>query len=323
MPHQRMPDPPTSMRRWHTDSVPDSQRLAYWVDVITDGFLAMEADSPLRKGFAGELCSARLGGVGLNWVAGSVQDVYRTGRGIARSSVNYHYLLGDLVHPWTAGQDGRQVSLLPGDFLLIDSRRPYEFHFPAGPATVSVELPLDWLAGWVAQPEAQGGRHFSAAAGWAGVLARYAAQLRPEFAANCPVPAELITDQLGSLLALACNPPGDAGRSDSHASLRRRVQAQLLERLHEPGLTALAVAQSLGVSVRSLHRAMAAGNQTFADHLCAARMAAARRMLQSRQFDRLTTAEIGRRVGLSEPSHFVRQFRRAYGSTPAHWRRLR
>lgn len=316
------PQPP-QMHHWHTNVVPSAQRLAYWVDAISDGFLAMDADSPLREGFTGELCSARLGGIGLNWVSASPQDVYRTARGIARSPVNYHYLLGDLAHAWWAEQDGRRVGLQPGDFLLIDSRRRYEFHFPLGPATVSLELPLEWVARWVAQPEAQGARHFSVAGGWAGVLARYAAQWRPEFASACPLPAELVTDHLGSLLTLACGQPADDGRSGATASLRKQVHARLLERMHESGLTAAAVAQSLDISVRSLHRALAAAGETFADRLFEARMTAARRMLRSRQFDRLTTAEIGRRVGLADPSHFIRTFRRACGATPAQWRRMR
>jgi AraC-like DNA-binding protein len=34
-------------------------------------------------------------------------------------------------------------------------------------------------------------------------------------------------------------------------------------------------------------------------------------------------AELGRRSGYADPSHFVRKFRLAWGMTPARWRRHR
>jgi AraC family transcriptional regulator, positive regulator of tynA and feaB len=46
-------------------------------------------------------------------------------------------------------------------------------------------------------------------------------------------------------------------------------------------------------------------------------------LLQDSRFDRLTVAEVGRRVGLLDASHFVRVFRRNVGSTPAVWRQGR
>jgi len=56
--------------------------------------------------------------------------------------------------------------------------------------------------------------------------------------------------------------------------------------------------------------------QTFADRLMQHRIRRARRMLESPAFDRVTTAEIGRRVGLLDPSHFIRVCRRLSGCTP-------
>ena len=116
-------------------------------------------------------------------------------------------------------------------------------------------------------------------------------------------------------MALACGetPEPTAARS----GLAQRIDAQLRERLAEPGLTAADVAAPLGVSVRSLHRALAANGQTFARQLMALCMAHAQRMLQSPALRRVTTAEIRRRVGLLDPSHFVRLCRQWLGETPA------
>ena len=300
--------------------MPPAQRLDYWVSAISEGFLAMDATSPVRQAFRGELVSAPLGPIGVNRVVGDAQQVWRTSRSIARSRENFCYLLGNLDSSWRVEQDGRQAALAPGDFTLVDSRRPYHFDFPEGPSTVSLELPLDWVALWLGEPESHVARAFRAdEPGWGAALAAFARPWQPMMACAPPLPAHLLTDQLGGLLALACGIHPEATTTTS--GLAARIGAQLRERLSEPGLTAADVAAALGVSVRSLHRAMAANGQTFARQLIAARMDRAHAMLVSPALSRLTTAEIGRRVGLLDPSHFVRLCRKWLGDTPAALRR--
>lgn len=302
--------------RWSTDDVAPAQRLEYWVDAISEGFLAMDATSPVRQGFHGELVSSSLGPIGVNRVTGDAQQVWRTLRGIARNHDNFCYLLGNLGSPWRVEQDGRQALLAAGDFTLVDSRRPYHFDFPEGPSTISLELPLEWVARWLAEPETHVARAFrTSEPGWGCALAAFARPWEPKIACAPPLPVNLLTDQLGSLLSLAC---GETTVATNHMpGLAERVALQLRQRLAEPGLTATDVATSLGVSVRTLHRAMAADGQTFANQLMAERMAQAKRMLQSPAMRRLTTAEVGRRVGLLDPSHFVRLCRQHLGNTPA------
>ncbi len=308
-------------RRWSTDAVPAEQRLDYWVGAITEGFLAMDA-SGSRRDFHGELRSAPLGRVGVNWVQAAPQQVWRTPRGIARSGgEQFFYLLGNMEAPWMVAQDGREAWMQPGEFVLVDSRRPYRFGFDHGPSTVSLELPLDWVTRWVAEPEVHTARPFrQASPGWASALAAFAREWRPEMASAPPLPPGLMEDQLGALLSLVCSPlvhPHEA----SPEALVNRVRALLRERLCEPGLTATDVAACLGCSVRSLHRAMARSGTTFAQALMAERMATARQMLANPALRQVSAAEIGRRVGLLDPSHFSRACRRMLGNTPSTLRR--
>jgi AraC-like DNA-binding protein len=46
-------------------------------------------------------------------------------------------------------------------------------------------------------------------------------------------------------------------------------------------------------------------------------------MLRSPLFDRMTTAEVGRRAGFSDASHFVKVLGRRTGQTPMRMRRAR
>ncbi len=313
---------PAAMRHWSTQAVPHAQRLDYWVSAICEGFLEMTATSASGDAFHSSLDSVDWGPVGIHRVRGSAQDVYRTRSAIARARDNSYFLLCKTDSAWTAAQEQTAARLLPGDLILIDSRRRYEFHFTNSADTISLQLRPDWVATWLPDADQLLGRRIDGQGGWGAALGAVARQLTPELAIAPPLPAALLSDQLGALLALAsgADVPGPAPTIDA---TRARILDAVRERHAEPGLTASEVAVGLGISARTLHRSLAAGGQTFAQQLMACRMAVARRLLTDARFDRLTVAEIGRRVGLLDASHFVRSCRSRLGVTPAQIRRQR
>ncbi len=313
--------PTPGLRRWSTDTACAGARLDYWVGAVCEGFLEMEVTSPAHERFSAELVSAPLGALQLNRVRGSAQDVYRTRHAVAHSAQDCFYLLCKADTPWSAAQGAQHARLLPGDLLLVDARRCYEFHFNHSCDTVSIELPTAWLAQWLPDPARACGRRLDGQQGFGAALSAFARTLQPELALAPPAPAALLTDQLGALLALTCG--AEPPRADEGAALRACIEAAVRERHSEPGLTAAAVAAGLAIGERSLHRALAGQGATFAQQLLSCRAEAARRLLADPRYDRLTVAEIGRRVGLLDASHFVRLFRQRSGLTPGAWRRQR
>ncbi|MCU0932342.1 MAG: helix-turn-helix domain-containing protein [Serpentinimonas sp.] len=291
------------IRSWSTSVVPEHQRLDYWVGAISEGFLAMDA-SARRGSFHGELISAPLDGIGVNRVRADSQKVWRTPSAISCDQERCCYLLGNLEHAWRVEQDGCEARLLPGDFVMVDARRPYHFDFADGVHCVSLELPLDWVCRWVAEPQAHVAQAFRRSEpGWGSALASFAGVWTPSMTAQPPLPPHLLSDQLGALLALACQPRTERTGTPN---LLQQITDVVRQRLSEPGLSAHDVASAVGISVRSLHRAMAAHQQTFAQLLMSERMRVARHMLQNPKLAHTTAAEIGRRVGILDASHFSR-----------------
>ena len=139
---------------------------------------------------------------------------------------------------------------------------------------------------------------------------------------QAPLPQAVLIDQLGALLALAASEL--SGRRDVSTPVERSVRDQIYDHIKQRcpdiSLQAADVASSLNMSKRTLHRALAASGETFGAMLIQARVDLAVRMLQSPLFDRVTTAEIGRRAGFSDASHFVKALRRRTGQTPLHMR---
>ena len=295
--------------------------MDYWIDAVCEAFLEMHITSAVPDHFAAELVSVPLGALQINRVRGSAQDVYRTPQALARSKQDYYYLLCKEDTPWSAAQRSHHARLLPGDLLLIDSRHCYEFHFDQTCNTLSIELPTAWVEQWLPDPARICGRRLNGQEGFGAALSAFARALRPEMALAPPAPAALLTDQLGALLALAGG--AKPSRASEDAALHARIEATIRERHAEPGLTAASVAMGLGIGERSLHRALAGRDATFAQQLMACRVEVARRLLADGRFDHLTVAEIGRRVGLLDASHFVRIYRQRTGLTPAAWRRAR
>jgi AraC-like DNA-binding protein len=103
--------------------------------------------------------------------------------------------------------------------------------------------------------------------------------------------------------------------------VRDRLHDHITQRCPDTSLHAADVANSLSMSTRSLHRALAACGESFGSMLTQARVDLAVRMLQSALFDRVTTAEIGRRAGFTDASHFVTVLRKRPGQTPLQMRR--
>jgi AraC-like DNA-binding protein len=97
---------------------------------------------------------------------------------------------------------------------------------------------------------------------------------------------------------------------------RGRVLSELQSGL-DPGIAA--VARRLGVSPRTLQRALAEENTSYLEVVTAARRAAAEQLLRRRE---LGISEIAFALGFSGSPAFHRAFRRWTGSTPSEFRQL-
>lgn len=310
---------PPALRQWTTDVVAPSERLDYWVGAICEAFLEMDCSSREATTFDGMLQSLPVASLSVNQVRASTQDVYRTPAGIACSRQLPFYLIAQAEASWHVRQDGRVAHLRPGDVALVDSARPYELHFPDGVHCVSLQLPRAWVGQWLAQAEALGPRVAWRDQGWGQSLGALAVQLARDPGSAQALPPALLSDHLGALLSAALELPPAAARATQ--GLHAQLVALMAARIDQGGLSAQALADEAGVSLRTLHRAFAAQGGSFAGTLRQMRLARAGELLRRPQLAHVSVAEIGRRCGFADASHFARAFQRAMGASPAAWRR--
>jgi AraC-like DNA-binding protein len=309
---------------WSTDEEPVAQRLDSYVGHLCERLMNVTASSTERDDFHARLTTAQLGPLHVSAMSGSQQDSYRTRSHVARSKEQaYHLAVGRCR--WKFSHRDSTLHLRPGDLVLADTRFAYSANWPADHGALNVRLPTEWLHGWLPSPGQLVGKLISGESGWGRVLSSYLSRIPPEVAARPPLAVTVMSDQVGALLALAATEiPGCAPQSaPEYPAQHARILDSIRERCSELELTAGDIAGALGVSPRTVHRILACYGETFGKKLMDARIEVATRMLESRIFARVTIAEIGRRAGFLDPSHFARVFRSSLGLTPGQYRRIR
>ncbi|MEV0481979.1 helix-turn-helix domain-containing protein [Streptomyces sp. NPDC050508] len=103
-------------------------------------------------------------------------------------------------------------------------------------------------------------------------------------------------------------------------SLVRAAKDLVRSHLSDPELSPRMLARELNISVRTLHRAFAATDESVTTHIRHERLEQARLAL-TRPIARPGVSEVARFWQFADTSHFVRAFKKQYGQTPAQYAR--
>jgi len=308
--------------RLSTRDIAPADRLNYanWILSETDGAAPTEVSAGAPSEYELEATALELPAVTIVEMSGSPQRSVR--RFETRRTVQRTFGLNLVFSGSWHVTHGTRYRLGPGDLDFTDSCHPFDYDFLTNWKDVYVRLSEHFVRRWVRNPTVLCGRPLNDSQ-WGRLLASYVAQLSPEFVVHAPLPQAVLIDQIGALLALTASERSGSSAVSTPAerSVRDHVYDHIRQRCADTSLQAADVASSLNVSRRTLHRALAACGETFGPMLIQARVDLAVRMLQSPLLDRVTTAEIGRRAGFSDASHFVKVLRSRTGQTPLQMRR--
>ncbi|CAG4886590.1 helix-turn-helix transcriptional regulator [Paraburkholderia gardini] len=313
--------PLPTIRTWSTSTVPPAQRVAYFEAACATAIIPFSFSGPHTASFCASIEAVELGPLSLMRHSGSAHMV-RSGKLEIQRQIDHNFnVLASRRGSWRLRH--RDENLFAPNIaaftdsqldLMVETLEDYDF--------VNLQLPVGWVRQWLPEPQVVLGRRITPHTPWGRALTNFMTALTPESMIRPPLPQQLIADHLGALLALAANEIANGGHSPARAdkSLADRIEECIRQRCGELTLTASEVARALDISPRTLHRHLASRNKAFGIVLLSARVAVAARMLESRLFSRLTTAQIGQRAGFADPSHFARTFRRAVGVSPLKFR---
>jgi AraC-like DNA-binding protein len=301
--------------RWCTRNIPSHRRLEFWRDAVCEAFVSMTPEMRGEREFDAALDHRRIDNVRLNLVRGPGHGVMRTHLDLAAGGNQYLFVNLNAGGPSRLRQLAHEQEIRPGELLLIDSAERYQLRQHGPVELISLAIPHARLGNVMDKARRRTGRILPSSAATRLLAAQM--QCLSQWSEDIPpLQAGVIADTLTDFLYLALEEEDAPGIRRRGHPLERRVRT-LLEEMHGlPELDPQQAAQLLGISVRTLHAALAAGGTSFMQLLIQYRLERARGLLL-RGGSQVSVRSIAEACGFRSAAHFARRFQSHYGYTPS------
>ncbi len=233
-------------------------------------------------------------------------------------------LIGLQLSGWSVlAQDGREVTLGPGDLVLYDGGRPFSLVTDGRSSRQLFVLPKNRVRrsdGEIADLTA---RPVQSTTDAAAIVIRFlrdlavrADRLEDEgvYGQLCEHATDLVVTLLRSHLGR------DLAVKDPQRLLVRQAVDYIDAHLQDRDLGPERIAAAVGVSVRRLHQLFSSTERTVSEHVRIERLGAVRRDLADPRFAHHPISWLAASHGIANASLFSRQFRLAEGCTPTEFR---
>lgn len=313
-----------------TAGFPDSgNRIRRWSRALSMATLPVTVASYGAPSLEGRMTTQPLGHLLFVTTDADPQRFTRSRRRIARDAGQTEDFVVVAVVGATGAvlqQGGRTAELAAGTLALWDTGRPHVVDFPRGAAIKTCLVPRRALGVSDDQLERVTATVIDADGPVAALLGPLLVSLA-KTAADCPEHvadrlARNFTDLVATLITERAI--GDVeGKVDSRYAQACEVCAYVDRHLGDPGLGPDMIAAAHDMSVRSLHKLFEGEGTTVGRLIQRRRLQECARDLARGDSGERTVVGVARRWGFTNPAHFSRLFRDAYGMTPSRWRDTR
>ncbi|MBM7493810.1 AraC-like DNA-binding protein [Micromonospora luteifusca] len=313
-----------------TTAVPEGERFGFWHDLVARESVPMRIHSAHAADFRARAEVINLGEVVLSsWRYPSL-DMQRTGTFIRRSDPEMYQFALPLSGHGGMEQERRTSLFTPGHFAVVDTSRPHQSSHQGRSqrddllTTLTILVPHGLIPLHPDKIARLLATNIPATEGIGVLLSQFVRQIltHPEQYQESDVPLlgtvarNLISAAVAQHLDLTDALPTEVR---GH-TLRVRVKAFIDEHLGDPDLSPSTVAAAHHVSLRSLHRAFEAEDQTVAETIRTKRLdRCARDLCDPLQRER-PIHSIAARWGFPAKAHFSRVFTATFGVSPQTFR---
>ncbi|UFZ05251.1 helix-turn-helix domain-containing protein [Bradyrhizobium ontarionense] len=315
---------PERQRSWNTAMVRPAEQFSYYREAICQAFMNLTPEPTRGIGFAADVQSVSVGDGAINRVTFPEHIVRRSRADIAASDQRCFYLNLKLAGRCTILQDDCEVSLSAGQVGIFDSDRTFVLQHDRGPSlgVISFRVPAEALFGRLPVRDIAPAR-LSDDPYVGALIVETARSLNANALRLAPDDAAALFGVLLDLVALSLS-RGSRSEAQATASfadattlaLRRAIH----DRLREPGLTVAAIASTVGISERYVHKLLARAGTSFSELVIARRLDGAARDLRDPGCASRDIGSIAFDWGFSDLSHFTRRFKQRFGMRPRDWR---
>ena len=310
-----------------TRHAPARERFAFWHDAVCRAVLSVSVEPEAATGnFSGHIEARRAGAASFASFRSSSHSIERS-KQQAGALDNDGYLLSMQLggEAWMT-QGGRRLRLAPGELGVLDGARPFSIHFPQRVDRMVAVIPRRMLEARAPQV-AQGGAAKLALPAPVSWLLRETLRTLASTQADLDDPTALrLCDNVCNLLASTTCAEGTrrdtayafAGQARRRSAIERLIGTHAARGPYAPG----DAAAELGISIRSVHKALEGSGHSFGSLLLQARLDACRAALGD-PADKRSISAIALDCGFSDISHFNHAFRRSFGAAPGRFRLAR
>jgi AraC-like DNA-binding protein len=216
---------------------------------------------------------------------------------------------------------GREVDLGPGDVVIRDLRRTWEWDASLQTTLISVKVPAEQLEACIGGIDEYVAVPLRATNRGSGLLACVVENVgslafeQPQF----PHPAA-VSDLVFSALRIAygTGTRGASGNEPEHPEVIQYIEG----RIQDPCLNVAGLAAELGMSIRSFQRLFFQMSTTPRAYILSRRLElAAQRLRDLEQCHGARITEIALGSGFNDPGYFSRAFQKRFGMTPGEFLR--
>jgi len=306
-------------QNWSSSGLARNEAISQWRDWAANTIAPIDVTVYDTDHFAARWTSHGVGQLRLLQLHAPAQRVVHTGTdgsaGRASPTIQLVYARRGALRTLMAG---RNFTVEPGQFVLLDNTRFYQMEMDTAHEAVDLMMPQAWLEKYLPDPGALLARPIGAAQGWGAPLGSLIETMVLGLDES-PLPRPLIAEQVGALLTLATGfhePAPSRHRGQLARTILRRIETDYAD----PELSPDRIADDLGISRRYLQVLLASAGTSFVQELNATRLDRASNLLTDPRAAGLSLGEIAFRCGFLDPGYFARLFRKRFSVTPSRWR---
>jgi AraC family transcriptional regulator, positive regulator of tynA and feaB len=310
---------------WNTAHARPAEQFAFYREAICQAFMNLTPESANTSRFPAKVETIRLGTGAINRVVFPEHTVHRHRADIAASNESCFYLNLKIAGRCRMLQGDREVSLSRGQVGIVDSDRELKLLHDRGPMleTASFWVPSRALRDRLPPSFGFEAERVSDDPHVGHLIVETARSLNSGALRMAEADSIRLFGVLLDLVALSLS--RRSGRQAAEAAcfadatalaLRRTVH----ERLREQGLTVAAVANTVGISERYVHKLFERSGTTFSHYVVERRLDGAAADLKDPALADREIGSIAFDWGFADLSHFTRRFKQRFGCRPRDWR---
>ncbi|MBN9085151.1 MAG: hypothetical protein BGP06_19795 [Rhizobiales bacterium 65-9] len=291
-----------------------------WQGIVSNLFGLSEARLRDEFDFRGEAAHSRIGDLDLTTIACSSEYVERSARHINEDNREIVVLVNVRRGELHLRQGKVAHCLAAGTSLLYAPNAPFFWEHEQSTEVQNVAVPRRLLAAAVPQLD----KHFliprNNHTGMWRVAADFVGSLSNEMLRIPDAAAGTYARQLIDLIAIAIEADSNElhiENSSVRSATLRRCIGHIRQHLHDPLLTPTHIADTVGISLRYLHRIFSDAGASVGEVILAERLKFAYARLADPMHRRLRIAEIAYRAGFRSQAHFAHAFRARYSMSPS------